>query len=316
VSQLLLAILFALVAAASVGPRPAVADAGEALTSAAQLVQQARSTESEPERARLVADALAALDTEPGLMGWTWLQEPLQANPPELARAQEKLTAAATAIRVRPTTTTDAARARGLLADVLADPRFQERDWQSYVPGWLLPALLVVQAIVQVLWDIARWPFDRGLDLLGFALRSPLMILIGLAAGVGIIALYRFALRATLVRQAEIAPEHEPLPPTAGEALAAAHRAATVGHYRNACHFVLLSTLLWIEEQGDARFDPAATNREHLRRAQAAARPAVARALGPLVAAFDHLWYGSGDITEADYRRLLELAAQVREVPA
>jgi hypothetical protein len=66
----------------------------------------------------------------------------------------------------------------------------------------------------------------------------------------------------------------------------------------------------------DARFDPAATNREHLRRVQAAARPALATALAPLVQAFDRLWYGAGAVTEAEYRGLLALATQVREVAA
>jgi hypothetical protein len=39
----------------------------------------------------------------------------------------------------------------------------------------------------------------------------------------------------------------------------------------------------------------------------------VARALGPLVAAFDRLWYGTSAVTESDYRRLLDLAGRVRE---
>ena len=40
---------------------------------------------------------------------------------------------------------------------------------------------------------------------------------------------------------------------------------------------------------------------------------AVARELAPLVASFDQLWYGTGAVTEKEYRRLLELAMQVRE---
>jgi hypothetical protein len=210
-------------------------------------------------------------------------------------------------------TPTDARQARAALRDVLADPRFHPRTWLDFVPAWLLPAVLLVKALLDFLWNIVRWPFDRLLDLLGELLRSPLIIVLGLLATIGLVALSRGAVRAALVHQAEIDLPDESLPPTAAEALSAAQREATLGHYREASHFVLLSTLLWIAEHGDARFDPSATNREHLHRVQAAARPAVARALGPLVAAFDNLWYGTGAVTETDYRRLLDLAGRVRE---
>jgi hypothetical protein len=313
VKQLLLALALATLAALATDTQlVAAADVGPALTVAADHVQQAREATSEAERARLIGEALAALAAEPSLASWSWLREPLEVNPPELQRAQDRLSAAAAAVQRHPIPT-DAGRARGVLADVLADPRFHQGSWLDLVPGWLLPAALILKGLLDLMWNIARWPVDRLLDLLGELLRSPLMIVLGLLAAVGVVALYRSAVRTALVRQAEIDAPREALPPTAVEALSAAQRAATLGHYREACHYVLLSTLLWIEEHGDARFDPSATNREHLRRAQAASRPAVARALGPLVAAFDRLWYGTGAVTEADYRSLLDLAARVRE---
>ena len=49
---------------------------------------------------------------------------------------------------------------------------------------------------------------------------------------------------------------------TALEALNAAQRQAALGRYREACHFVLLSALLAVDERGDSRFDRSATNRE------------------------------------------------------
>jgi hypothetical protein len=84
-----------------------------------------------------------------------------------------------------------------------------------------------------------------------------------------------------------------------------------VGRYREACHFVLTATLLWLEEHTGANFDPAATNREHL--ARVANQPLVAAALAPVVNYFDRLWYGQESVAETDYRELLGLAARVRE---
>jgi hypothetical protein len=291
------------------------AEAGEAIAMAAESVRQARATSNEEERTRLVGDALGALAAEPGIASWSWLREPLQSSPPDLAGAQARFDAAAEALRIR-TSPTDSRREREVLTEVLADRRFHPGDWHDLVPGWLLPAALIIEKLLEFVWNIVRWPFDRMLDLLGNLLRSPIMALLGLATTIAIVLLYRTAVRAAIVRQAEIARPHELLPVTAVEALMAAQREATLGHYREASHFVLLSTLLWVEEHEAARFDPSATNREHLRRAQATARPAVGRALAPLVTAFDNLWYGTGAVSEADYRSLLDLAARVRETAA
>jgi hypothetical protein len=95
------------------------------------------------------------------------------------------------------------------------------------------------------------------------------------------------------------------------EALARAAAQSAAGHYREACHFVLMATLLSIEERGQIRFDPAATNREHLTRL--AALPAVARALDLVVARFDRIWYGQAWVSETDYRDLLSLSRRVAQ---
>ncbi len=292
------------------------ADADQAIATAARLVQQARGSSSEIERSRLVGEALVAVAGDPGLKSWSWLREPLESSPPDLVRAQARLEAAAAALPLR-AAPPDSQRARDLLTEVLADRRFHPGNWHDLVPGWLLPAALIMENLLELIWNIVRWPFDRLLDLLGGLLRSrPIMAVLAIAVAIAIVLLYRTAVRAALVRQAEIATPNAALPLTASEALTAAQREATIGHYREASHFVLLSTLLWVEEHESARFDPSATNREHLHRAQAAARPAVARALAPLVAAFDNLWYSTGAVTESDYRSLLDLASRVRETAA
>ena len=293
-------------------PAPTQADAAGALANAGELVRQARAASEDGQRSRLAREALVALAGEPSVAPWDWLRAPLESNPPDLAVAQERLDAATAALSLE-ATAVDARHARTVLQDVLADRRFNPGHWHDLIPGWLLPAIILIERLLELVWNIVRWPFDRLLDLLGDLLRSAVMVPVGILFAIAVMLLYRGALRSALVRQAEISKETEPFAMTAMEALGAAQRAATLGHYREASHFVLISTLLWVEEHEAARFDPSATNREHLRRAQAAARPAVARALAPLVATFDTLWYGTGAVTEADYRSLLDLASRVRE---
>jgi Domain of unknown function (DUF4129) len=216
------------------------------------------------------------------------------------------------------TAVVDPATARAILAEVLADPIFQEPDWTSMLPGWLIPAALLLKALVEFIWNVMRWPIDRLLDLLGrilgAALGGPAVVVLALLLLVAIVLLYQRGLRAAIVRQAEIPAGAQLLPLTAGESLALAGRRAASGLYRDACHFVLLATLLAIEERGHARFDPAATNREHL--ARLAAQPSLARALEHVVGRFDRIWYGQDAASEADYRELLSLADRVSEAAA
>src|SRR5262249_32177284 len=139
-------------------------------------------------------------------------------------------------------------RERQVLADVLADPRFHPSDWQDAVPSWLLPLLLFIHAALTLAWNMIRWPFDRLLDLIGRTLSSPFVIVLFVLATGGLIGLYRAGIRSTILRQVQVDLPDEPLPPTAVEALSAAQTHASMGRYREACHFVLLSALLSIEE--------------------------------------------------------------------
>jgi hypothetical protein len=189
---------------------------------------------------------------------------------------------------------------------------------QKQLPSWLQPVARVIDTITRFLWNVIRWPFDRLFDLLqrfaaGPAFK-PLVVGLGLLTVAGVILLYRRGLRAAIVAQAELAAAPEALPLTAAEAIAAAQAHAAAGRHREACHFIFLSTLLWIEERGRVQFDRAATNREHL--ARLAREPALAAALAPVVARFDHLWYGQDRVTDSDYHDLLDLAGRVRELAA
>ncbi len=276
---------------------------------------EAASQAPEGDRARLVAEALATLDSSAPLAADKWLHEPLVSSPPDLSRARTRF-AAALAASPAVQADRDPTSARAALSDVLALSAFQEHDWISDLPAWLVPAALVVKAVLDFIWNAMRWPLDRLLDLIarivGDVLRGPIVVMLAVLVVLGLALLYQRGLRSAIVRQAEVAGADQPLPPTASEALAlAAHRGAA-GRYREACHFVLLSTLLAIEERGQTRFDPSATNREHL--AKLAGWPPVARALERVVARFDHIWYGQNAATEADYRELLSLASGVSEV--
>jgi hypothetical protein len=195
---------------------------------------------------------------------------------------------------------------------------FHEQDWISMLPVWLVPIALLIKALVEFIWNVMRWPIDRLLDLLARlvdeALGGPIVLLLAVLVIAGLAVLYQRGLRSAIVRQVEIPGSDQPLPPSANEALMLAARQAAAGRYREACHFVLLSSLLAIEERGQARFDPAATNREHL--AKLAGWPPLARALGRVVARFDRVWYGQSEVSEADYRDLLTLATGVAEAAA
>ena len=300
--------------------RPRIQDptdeARAALARGSSLVEAA-SQAPEADRPALIAQALAALDANPGVAKNAWLREPLMASPPDLPRARSRLAAANGAAQtVAPAR--DPIAARAALDDVLADPVFRERDWLSLLPAWLLPVAIVVKIVLDALWNAMRWPIDRLLDLLTRIIvgvfSGPIVVVLGMLFAGGLVLLYQRGLRSAIVRQAEVAQRDMPMPPSAGEALGLAGRHAAIGQYREACHFVLLSTLLAIEERGHARFDPSATNREHL--TKLAGWPPLARALDRVVGRFDRIWYGQDAVSEADYRELLSLADSVAEAAA
>lgn len=290
------------------------ADSRAAIERALQSVELAAQS-SGAERDANVRAALRALEADERLAASAPLREPLVASPPQIERAQARLVAARAALERPAGGAPDVDSARRGLARILSNPPFRAWDPLTLVPDWLLPLALVIADLLGWFSRIVRWPFDRVLDVVSLLLRGPVgsigIPLLAFGILCGIVLLYRTGLRAAIVAQAEVsAPSHQ-LPPTALRALELAQQHASVGRYRNACHFVFLATLLWIEEHADAHFDPTATNREHL--AQVGNQPTIARALAPVVTHFDQLWYGQETVGESDYRALLGLAARVRE---
>jgi hypothetical protein len=139
---------------------------------------------------------------------------------------------------------------------------------------------------------------------------GPLMALLAVVGVVSLVQLYRRGLRAALVSEIELSADGEVLPLTSAQAQERAQRLASDGRYRDACHFILVSALVWIEERGQTRFERSATNWEHLQRLDQQS-PAAAP-LRRLIDRFDRLWYGQSDISPTEYRDLEELAGTVR----
>jgi hypothetical protein len=309
------AVFALLVWSASIG----TAFAADDFARVSALVDRA-SAASGAERETLVADALGELEAHPAFDQKAWLEEPLRANPPDLPLAQARLAREAEASAGGPVGFVPNQDPRASLNQVLADARFHPRSWQDDVPAILLPLAIIGIAIANFLWSIIRWPFDRLFELLIAFVTSrafgPIMAVGAIAVVIAVVTLYRRGLTAILVRQAEVAANREGLPLTAADALAAAGREDALAHYREACHFVLFATLLWIEEKGIARFDRSATNREHLDQlVRVATLPdrRLVGALEPVISRFDRVWYGQSFATADDYRDLLGLAGRVRD---
>ncbi len=292
-------------------------DAHAAAGRALALVEQAKEA-PETQRAELVGAARQALASQPELAASTWLFDPLDATPPEVEQARDRLAAAVAALEASREAPVEPGAARATLRQILDGPPFAVWSWLSLVPAFLLPLALIVQHLLDAIWNAMRWPFDRMLELLNQLFEglfyTPAVLVLALLGAAGLVFLYRRGLRSAIVAQAEIEAAPGALPPTAAEALASAEQQAREGHFREACHFVFLSTLLWLDEQGRARFVPAATNREYL--AQIAAQPSVANALAPVVARFDRLWYGQDQVSDVDYHDLLAAASRLRQVAA
>lgn len=285
-----------------------VQDGPSTITEVASLVRRATEA-AEPTRTSLIQDALAALDGDRNLVGYAWIREPLAVTPPDLERATARLASAQAALARPQGPAAEPRAAHAALVRILESAPFKGPDWYSLVPPWLIPAVDLIGAALSVIWDVVRWPLERVLafigTLVGGALRGPVAVLLAGLFVAGLALLYWRGLRSALVSQAELAIPADALPPTAHQALSAARGQAIAGNFRDACHFLVLSTLLSLQERGHGRFDPTATNREHLR--QVAPWPSLAEALGPVVARFDRLWYGSPAVTEDDYRDLAAL---------
>jgi hypothetical protein len=261
-----------------------------------------------------VATVISYLRQEPSIGIEQWLLSPLESAQPDVGIARERFKRALDLWGTQngPIDVTAEHRA---LDDILARPPFQTRDIKSSVPDWLLPLILLVEWLAEGIGNIARWPFDRLGDVFRAFVNGPAFLpfisLAALTAVMSLILLYRRGLRSALVAESVLEHAPSPLPPTSAQAIERAQRFASNGRYREACHFMFLSALLWIEEHGQTRFERSATNWEHLERLDE--HSPVAPHLRGLINRFDRLWYGQPEVSAADYRDLEELALKVRQ---
>ena len=261
-----------------------------------------------------IAAVIAYVSQEPSIGIERWLLSPLESAQPDVGTARERFKRALDLWGAQ-TGPIDMTAEHRALDGILAGPPFQTRDIKSSVPEWLLPLVLLLEWLAKGIRNVISWPFDR----LGDVLRTfvdgpaffPFISVVALAAVSSLILLYRRGLRSALVTESALQHAALPLPPTSAQAIERAQRFASDGRYREACHFIFLSALLWIEEHGQARFERSATNCEHLQRLDR--QSPTAPPLRALINRFDRLWYGQSEISATDYRDLEELALKVRQ---
>lgn len=308
------ALVIALGLALGVGPADALPpqDAPETLRRALTLIDSA---ERGPEtgKAGLVQATREVLLADPAVREQTWLAEPLSKW--DFAAARGRIEAALAALQAGPSALPDSAPK---LDRILSNPPFAKVDWVSRLPEWLQPLARPIADLLdlaaELLDDAGRALSRAVMQVIAWAMDSPATIPVSIAAIVAILLLYRAAFRSTLVRQVELAAAGGDVRPSAGQAFALAQQHAEARRYRDACHYLLVSTFLWLDEHERISFDPSATNREHLRRVPLP--PELASVLSPMVSRFDRLWYGEAPAADEDYRELLALAMRVREVAA
>lgn len=99
------------------------------------------------------------------------------------------------------------------------------------------------------------------------------------------------------------------------EALARAQALSAGGDYRQAVRYLYLSTLLWLDERGLLRYDPALTNREFLRQvARDTGHAGLHEALAPLVDLFDRVWYGFAPLDSHGYVTYVRQVERLRQM--
>ncbi|MFN0070796.1 MAG: DUF4129 domain-containing protein [Chloroflexota bacterium] len=271
-------------------------------------------TLSEPQRTSAITSIVNQVRGETSLGIGPWLLAPLDTQSPDLPLARTRFSAALEALS-HESSGTDLDARRQALRTVLGGSPFQTRDIKGLAPEWLLPMTLILEWLIDRIGEIIRWPFDRLGDAYAAFIESPAFLpvvtLLALGAIVSLVMLYRRGLRAALVSEAAVTEAGAPLPLTSAQAVERAQRYASESRFREACHFVFLSAMLWIEERGVTHFDQSATNWEHLQRLDR--QSPVSPPFRGLVDRFDRLWYGQADVSAADYRDLEELALRVRK---
>jgi len=106
--------------------------------------------------------------------------------------------------------------------------------------------------------------------------------------------------------------EEDEIPATSQSADDLAERSVSIEDYRAAIRYLYLSSLLLLDERGLIRFDPALTNREHLK--QVSDHPQIFDLLNPVVSVFDRVWYGFAPVDAALYNQFRHHVDQLKQL--
>lgn len=140
-----------------------------------------------------------------------------------------------------------------------------------------------------------------------------LIVVLGMLLIVVVLAFFLINLRRNAVGEAAL-PQESPAAdaPTSAAALDRAQNLAGAGDYRAAVRQLYLSTLLWLDEHGQLRYDRSLTNREYLR--VVAHAPVLRDALQPIVEAFDRVWYGFAPVSAGDFEQYRARVEAIRSL--
>lgn len=284
-----------------------LAEYQRALTTALELVQQAEQ-QTAASRVSLLTRAVALLkpithvQTETGMLALNndaligELESAAQNPYASLTAVRNRLRALRTALDPAPVAATSDERAK--LRDIFNRPPFAIFD---------NPVGIALQEFLRWLRSLTRGAGDAV-----FGSRD-LLALGGIVVLVGVLAFFLRNLRRNITAEESlVTPNKATL--TAREALARAHTFVAEGDYRAAMHLLYLAALLSLDERGALQYDPALTNREHVR--ALAQHPTLSTALAPIVETYDRVWYGFANVTPeefAEFRRRVQELQEIRD---
>lgn len=215
------------------------------------------------------------------------IQRELQAVPPDIAGARDRVATLATVLTLPPGSTCNADQrpARDQLNQVYASRVFANLDRKPPGPNFFSQFLNWLSSLLRSLTQALGAP---GSIALGAVI---LGVVLGLAA---------WRLRGVLAsRQARFQEEPREDTVDSERLWALALRAAQRGHYREAVRRAFRSALLAVAVRGRLPVDPAWTTHELLAATRSDA--ALLTALAPAAASFDRAWYSGAPVTASDW---------------
>lgn len=238
----------------------------------------------------------------------SWLRDALDEPEPDLDAIATRLGALLDALARRGPGTSVPGDARQQLRDILSRPPFATTETSGEGTGIGTQILSWFLHLLEQLFK----PIDQAgggpLNIVGWLI---ILLVIGVIGWV--LALLLRGMRGSVSDEARLQDDLAASDPTtSASALREARSLAQHNDYRTAVRYLYLSSLLWLEEHGHIRRDPALTNREYLERLP----PGPLRArLQPIVETFDRVWYGYSTLDAAsfaDYQQHVEDLRGVR----